>query len=132
MKKWYSNLKEDYKVLFINLCLLIVGCLLILPFSIGFNLYGLIIGWAIGCLANILATFLIFKSTDLLLTDKPAIGLYIVYYLCRILIYVAVFVLLVVMQFVVHVDVFNWSILTCAISLLPPQIILMKIHKGKK
>ena len=94
MKDWYLKLNSEQKVIFINFILLFAGLILILPFSIIFTLYGLLIGWAIGSLANIIASILIFKSTSLLLTDKPAVGLYIVYYICRVLIYVAVFVLL--------------------------------------
>lgn len=131
MKDWYLKLNSEQKVIFINFILLFAGLILILPFSIIFTLYGLLIGWAVGSLANIIASILIFKSTSLLLTDKPAVGLYIVYYICRVLIYVAVFVLLASMQWLFHIEVFYWSILSCAVSLLPPQLILMKVYKGK-
>lgn len=132
MKNFYLKLNQDQRVIFINILLLVVGSIVLLPFSLGFKEYGLIIGWGIGCVANILATLLIFKSTDILLKDKPSIGLYILLYLLRILIYVGTFIFLVVMQWVAFITVFNWSILTCAVSLLPPQIILMIVYKGKK
>lgn len=131
MKNWFKKLNSDNKVLFTTGTFSLVVFLVMIPFAILFNWYFLLIGWGSGSVVSLINLVLTFKGSTLLTLEKPKTGIYILFYALRMILFIGLFILFAVLQWVVKVEITYWAILPCAITILPSHVMLMIFHKGK-
>ncbi|MCQ2794496.1 MAG: hypothetical protein MJ207_04040 [Bacilli bacterium] len=94
------------------------------------QLWGLTLGWGIGCLVTFLNMLLLFKTGDAITESSKrnsGLGISLAYYAFRFLIIGGALVACAVAQYVTPKDfvVFDWSVFTCAASVLPGSLILL-------
>ena len=116
----------------------IVSFVLIAGSSVGlfFNQPGWIIGVSIGCVVELLSMILLFEgTTEILKNEKPA--LFLLFYMLRMVLFVATILVLVLLQYKANLEVFNYSFWGALIGYTPMQAIVIitslrtKIGKDK-
>jgi len=121
MKKRFSKLNEYQASLLIagvvSVLLLIVGAV----FAI-LGQPGWIIGVAVGSAVDFLYIWLMHVGSGLALKESKA-GLFLLTYFARIVAFIGLFALLVVLQYVLHIEVFNNSCWGMLIAFVPATFI---------
>ncbi|MBR4378424.1 MAG: hypothetical protein IKP50_06075 [Bacilli bacterium] len=133
MKKRLTKLNE------LQASLLIAGLIaivLLLGASIGlfFSLPGLLIGAAIGTAVEFFYIWLVSVGATLTLKQEKT-GLFFLTYIARIVVFVGLFALLVILQYRLHVDVFNYSCWAMLVAFVPATFITIAVqlmHKEEK
>lgn len=115
-------------------CLLILGIfsiaalIIFLPISISLKYWGVTIGWVLGCVATFLNMLLLFKSGHAVADaakENKGLSLSFLFYFFRFFISAGFIILCAILDYVCHIEVFKYSIFTCAASVLPSSLILL-------
>lgn len=135
MKKSFKRLSELQASLIItgalSALLLIVGVILLVLKKPGW-----IIGFAIGSFADFFYIWLMSVGATLALKESK-VGLFLLTYFARMAVFVGLFALLVILQYVSRIEVFNnscWAMLIAFVPVTFITIAIQLIHKeeGKK
>ena len=133
MKEKIANLSELKKMLL--LCAL-VSIVLIAGSSVGlfFNQPGWIIGVSLGCIVEAISIVLLYKgSSQILKAEKPA--LFLLFYTLRMFLFVAVFLVLVLLDTQAQIEAFKYSFWGELIGYTPMQAIVVIVslrHRGQE
>ena len=127
-----KNMNKEKKCLVASLILTAIGFLAVIPASAVTGFWGPTTGWIIGCGVTIISQTLLFKSGKIISNQAKengkGVGLSIIFYISRFVLYLIFFALCISMHYLVHNDVvdkmFNWSWVTCIIPLLPNTLII--------
>ena len=133
MKKGSPKLTEFQASLVItgalSLLLIIVGVVLAILKKPGW-----MIGFAIGSLVDFFYIWIMNLGSTLALKESKA-GLFLLTYFARIVVFIGLFALLVVLQYVLHVEVFNNSCWAMLIAFVPVTFITIAtqlMHKNEE
>ncbi|MCQ2791980.1 MAG: hypothetical protein MJ208_00485 [Bacilli bacterium] len=123
-----KKLNPEKKCLLILLVFSLVVFCIFLPISIVRGMHGLVIGWSFGCIATFINMFLLFKSghaiADLAKSNK-GVGLSVLFYFLRFIIIAAPMIICALLQWYFKHEMFEWSLFTCAASVLPSSLIIV-------
>ena len=120
-------------------CYLILGIFnavafaILIPVSATQNLWGLTIGWVLGFVATFINMILLFKSGKVVedsAKSEKGIGITLAFYLARFLLTAAMLVICAVMQWKLKLPQFNYSLFTCAASVLPSALIILIFYRA--
>lgn len=128
MKAFLTKLNSLQKTLFFSLVIGIVLCLLSIV-GLVFSQPGWMIGVALGTAAAMVNVVLLFKGSELILKSQKA-GLFVLMFLARMLVIVAIFALCVLLQFKAHIPAFTNSIWGAFIG-FAPSVVLIVIFQTK-
>lgn len=129
MKKLSSE-KKCYLILAI---FNIIAFAIFIPLSVLYNLWGLTIGWALGFVATFINMILLFKGGRAIANaakNDKGVGLSVAFYFARFLLIGVMFVICALMFWVFNVEVFEYSLFTCAGSVLPSALIIVIFYRS--
>ena len=131
MKNYLKKCSDLKKML---LLASLIGIVLILASIVGvvFGQYGWMIGVVVGTLIELVNLVLLYKSSELALQESKS-SYFILLYFARMALYVAGILLLVLLQYRWHVEVFNNSFWGYLIGITPMQavVIIVMAKSGK-
>ena len=112
----------------VSVLLIIVGVILLILKQPGW-----LIGFAFGAAVDFLYAWLMHVGAELALKESKA-GLFLLTYFIRIIAFVGLFALLVILQYLLHINVFNNSCWGMLIAFVPATFITIAVqlmYKGK-
>lgn len=124
--------KSDRRLSETKASLILTASLTVLLLIAGFILLGLkrpgwLIGFAIGSVADFVYIWLMHVGASLALKEAKT-GLFLLTYFARMALFVGLFALLVVLQYVVKIEVFNGSCWALLIAFVPVTFITIAIQ----
>jgi len=123
MKKFFKNLSEVKKMIFISFIVGIILCLIAL-FGVFSGQPGWLIGVAIGSVIEMVNIYFLYKGSDMALKESRT-PLFLLFYFGRMLLFAGGIILCVVMQYSLHIDAFKNSFWGVLIGYTPMQIIVV-------
>ncbi|MCQ2794722.1 MAG: hypothetical protein MJ214_00720 [Bacilli bacterium] len=129
MKKLTSD-KKCYLVLGI---FYIVAFAALIPTSAVTGLWGLTVGLSIGSVVTFINMVLLFRSgqvvADAAKTDR-GVGISLLFYFLRFILIGGAFAICAVMHYTIGIPAFEYSLFTCAASVLPSALIIVIFYRA--
>lgn len=106
--------------------------IIFIPISAVFDLWGLTVGWGIGFVVTFINMFLLFKSgistSESATNTGKGMGFAAVFYFARFGLFAIAFVITALLYYYCKIEIFKYSVFTCAAALLPSTLIITILY----